>query len=70
VSPATARPVGQLAHASGDPSARRVVAARCQGPDRVADRLDRDSDAPLVDAVGPAEAARLIVAGHRGGQAG
>jgi hypothetical protein len=68
VSPATDRLARLLAGAGADPSGRCVVAAPRRGPARPAGRLDRD--ATLVDAVGPAEAARLIVAGHRGGQAG
>jgi hypothetical protein len=68
VRPATARLARLLARASGDPSGRRVVAAPRRGPDRPADQPDRD--APLVDALGAAEAARLLVASHRGGLSG
>jgi hypothetical protein len=68
MSPTTARLARLLANVGADPGGRRVVAARRRGHDRPADRLDRS--ATLVDAVGAAQAARSLVAGHRGGQAG
>ncbi len=66
---ATDRLASLLAHsASGDPGVRCLLAALRHGPDRLADQLGHD--ATLVDALGPAEATRVIVAGHRGGLTG
>jgi hypothetical protein len=69
MSPATDRLASLLTHHAGaDQGVRRVVAALRQGPDKLVDQLDHD--ATLVDALGPNQAARLLVAGHRGGLTG
>jgi hypothetical protein len=68
MSPATDQLIGLLARAGADQGVRRVVTALRRSADKLADQLDHY--AALVDTVGPAEAARLIVTGYRGGLTG
>jgi hypothetical protein len=65
MSPATRRLVAFLEQAGRhDQGTRRVVAALRRNPDRIGEELDHLTN--LVDALGPSEAARVIV-GRRGG---
>ncbi len=64
MSPAAGRLAAMLEQAGRhDQGVRRVVAALRHNPDQIAAELDHL--ATLVDALGPDQAARVIVAGRR-----